>query len=104
MARRGDGAGLDPGADRATSPAMNEHNPPHFDRTKADAAPAVARYLAAAREAIDAEFGTGHAAANPALVAAFLQACALEAAVNAGRIASRETNETILKLKPRLFG
>lgn len=72
-------------------------------------------HLRAAREAIDAAFGPGHAAANPALVAAFLQGCAIEDAVHAarrlhretlefaGRI-SRETNETLLKLKPRLFG
>ncbi|PKP66910.1 MAG: hypothetical protein CVT86_02710, partial [Alphaproteobacteria bacterium HGW-Alphaproteobacteria-8] len=67
------------------------------------------------RAAIDDAFGAGHAAANPALVAAFLQCCAIEGAAHtarrlhretlefAGRI-SRETNETILKLKPRLFG
>lgn len=61
-------------------------------------------YLRAAREAIDAEFGAGHAAAHPELVSAFLQAAAIENAVHVGRIASRETNETLLKLKPRLFG
>lgn len=70
----------------------------------APAAATVTRYLAAAREAIDGVFGAGHAAANADLVAAFLQACAIEAAVNAGRIASRETNETLLRLKPRFFG
>ena len=75
-----------------------------LDPTKSEAPVAVAHYLGAARASIDAAFGDGHAAANPALVAAFLQACAIEAAVNAGRIASRETNETILRLKPRLFG
>lgn len=77
---------------------------PKLDHTKGHAPVAVAEYLRAAREAIDDVFGAGHAAANPELVAAFLQACAIEAAVNAGRIASRETNETLLKLKPRLFG
>jgi hypothetical protein len=65
---------------------------------------AVAGYLAAARETIDAAFGEGHAAANPELVAAYLQACAIETAVAAARVASRETNETLLKLKPRIFG
>ena len=55
-------------------------------------------------EAIDRRFGQGHAAAHPDLIAAYLQASAIESAVNAGRIASRETNETLLKLKPRLFG
>ncbi len=83
---------------------MTRHVPHPLDQTKAQAPVAVAQYLAAAREAIDAAFGDGHAARHPELVAAFLQACAIEAAVNAGRIASRETNETLLKLKPRLFG
>lgn len=75
-----------------------------MDHTKREAPQAVARYLAEARAAVDAEFGEGHAARHPELVAAFLQACAIEAAVNAARIASRETNETLLKLKPRIFG
>jgi len=83
---------------------MNQHSRPAIDATKSQAPEAVAAYLEAARAAIDDAFGAGHAAANPELVAAFLQACAIEAAVNAGRIASRETNETLLKLKPRLFG
>lgn len=83
---------------------MTKHDRPMPDATRADAPGAVAHYVAAARDAIDAAFGDGHAAANPELVAAFVQACAIEAAVNAGRIASRETNETLLKLKPRLFG
>ncbi len=83
---------------------MNRFATTPIDPTKTQAPVAVAAYLAAAREAIDATFGDGFAARNPDLVAAFLQACAIEAAVNAGRIASRETNETLLKLKPRLFG
>ncbi len=83
---------------------MNRHAPAPLDPTKLQAPAAVASYLAAAREAIDAAFGEGHAARHPDLVGAFLQACAIEAAVNAGRVASRETNETLLKLKPRLFG
>lgn len=74
------------------------------DPTKSEAPSVAAFYLAEARRSIDAVFGEGHAAANQALVASFVQACAIEAAVNAGRIASRETNETILRLKPRLFG
>jgi uncharacterized protein involved in propanediol utilization len=75
----------------------------------------VARYLLEARHAIDAVFGEGHAARHPELVAAFLQAAAIESAAAAGRAAtddvlhtvsrlSKETNETILRLKPRLFG
>ena len=87
---------------------------PHGDhRDTAMAATAAA--LRAARTAIDAEFGEGYAAAHPELVAAMLQATAIESAVEAGRAAtdqvlervtrlSRDTNETILKLKPRLFG
>ncbi len=83
---------------------MNEHSRPPLDATKTQAPTAVMSYLEAAKAAIDDAFGAGHAAAHPELVAAFVQACAIEAAVNAGRIASRETNETLLKLKPRLFG
>lgn len=74
------------------------------DATKADAPVTTAYYLSEAKRAIDAVFGEGHAAANEALVASFVQACALEAAISAGRIVSRDTNETILRLKPRLFG
>lgn len=77
---------------------------PIAEASRPQAPGAVAQYLLAARDAIDACFGEGHAARHPDLVAAFLQACAIETAVNAGRIASRETNETLLKLKPRLFG
>lgn len=78
-------------------------------------AAATADNLRVARRAIDAEFGAGFAAANPSLVAAFVQACAIEGLTVAGREAtrdalstatrlSRDTNETLLKLKPRLFG
>jgi len=87
--------------------------PPADHRDAAMAASAAA--LRAARSAVDAEFGDGYAAAHPQLVAAMLQATAIESAVEAGRAAtdqvldrvtrlSRDTNETILKLKPRLFG
>ena len=75
----------------------------------------VSSYLQDAVAAIDAAFGEGHAKAHPELVAHFLQACAIESAVASGHVAtdraigaareiSRDTNETILKLKPRLFG
>lgn len=74
------------------------------DPTKLQAIDASTAYLDAAKRAIDATFGEGHAQQNPELVAAFLQSTAIESAVNAGRIASRETCETLLKLKPRLFG
>jgi len=85
------------------------------ERDAGHAQAAMQSHLRAARDAIDDAFGPGHAAANPALVAAFLQGCAIEDAAHmarrlhretlefAGRI-SRETNETILTLKPRLFG
>ncbi|MGB0498897.1 MAG: hypothetical protein ACPGID_11205 [Rubricella sp.] len=68
------------------------------------AAARAALYLGAARRAVDQAFGEGYAAQNPELVAALIQASAIEHAVAAGKVASRETNETLLKLKPRLFG
>jgi len=74
------------------------------DLAKDRAAANAASHMRAAVAEIDAVFGEGYAARNPALVAAFLQTAAIEHAVQAGRAASRETNETLLKLKPRLFG
>lgn len=76
---------------------------------------APARYLSQAVAAIDAQFGDGYARDNPALVASLVQTAAIDAAVATGRGAheealtlaeriSRETCETILKLKPRIFG
>ncbi|MEM7188011.1 MAG: hypothetical protein AAF439_00235 [Pseudomonadota bacterium] len=64
---------------------------------------------------IDAAFGDGYARAHPELVASYLQAESIQAAIAAGKAAhaeamalasriSRETNETLLQLKPRLFG
>ena len=86
-------------------------------RTAGKPSPAatVGAHLVEAREAIDAAFGDGHAARHPELVAAFLQAAAIESLAAAGcdtagqalHVATRiahETNETILKLKPRIFG
>ncbi|QPH53856.1 hypothetical protein [Pontivivens ytuae] len=70
----------------------------------AEAAARAARQLAEARAAVDAEFGQGHAAAAPELVAAMVQAAAIHTAVLAGKAASEETNRTLLQLKPRLFG
>ena len=70
----------------------------------AEAAARAARQLAAARSAIDAEFGAGHASAHPELVAAVVQAAAIHSAVITGRIASEEMARTMLQLKPRLFG
>jgi hypothetical protein len=86
-----------------------------FSFPDAPAPERVTGYLVAARRAIDAVFGEGHAARHPELVAAFLQASALEHAVASGEAASRDalhllarlsrdTNETLLKLKPRIFG
>ncbi|MEL6127210.1 MAG: hypothetical protein AAFR57_12575 [Pseudomonadota bacterium] len=79
-------------------------SPTMLDTTKATAPSAAAHYLREAIAAIDEEFGDGYAAAHPELIGMLVQASAIESAVNAGRIASRETCETLLKLKPRLFG
>lgn len=98
------------------APAPRPAAPPvPEDAPRARAPEAAAHWLRGAVAAIDAEFGPGYAAANPALVAAMVQACALDAAVRAGqeahaetletvRALSRETNHTLLKLKPKLFG
>ncbi|MEO0680001.1 MAG: hypothetical protein AAF192_06265 [Pseudomonadota bacterium] len=79
-------------------------------------APAAAgHWMRESAAALDAAFGQGYAAANPAVLAAMIQACAIEAAVDEGRSTrdrildtvgklSRETNATLLKLKPKLFG
>ena len=82
---------------------------------QADAAAAAGRYLRAAVERIDLVFGEGYARERPELVASMVQSMTIEAAVATGREAheqvlatvqrvSRETNETILKMKPRFFG
>ncbi|MEL7214706.1 MAG: hypothetical protein AAGJ96_02055 [Pseudomonadota bacterium] len=75
-----------------------------IQETLSQAQDASADHLRRAITEIDAAFGDGHAKAHPELVAAMLQASAIEHAVAVGRIASRETNATLLKLKPRLFG
>jgi len=97
---------------------MTQH---HANLAQADvdpshpAADATATYFRAAVATIDAEFGEGYARENPQLVASLVQATAIEAAVGSGRAAhvetltlverlSREMNETLLSLKPRLFG
>jgi phage gp36-like protein len=72
--------------------------------TRSTASARAARHLEDAIAAIDAAMGQGYAAKHPELIAALVQASAIEHAVETGRIASRETNETLLKLKPRLFG
>jgi hypothetical protein len=88
---------------------------PHTARDDEAPADRVAGHLWAARREIDAVFEDGHSARNPELVAAFLNAAAIGSAVSAGRETSRnarqlaarvsrETNETLLKLKPRIFG
>ncbi|MGF1551119.1 MAG: hypothetical protein ACFBWO_01295 [Paracoccaceae bacterium] len=90
-----------------------EPHPP-ADPGKSEAPDAAAYYLARAIEAVDAAFGRGYARENLGLVAAMVQASAIESAVNAGietrdRInetverSVRETNATLLKLKPKLF-
>ena len=85
------------------------------DARRTDAAAAAGNYLRAAVERIDALFGEGYAREHPELAASMVQSMTIEAAVATGREAheqvlavmqrvSRETNETILKMKPRLFG
>lgn len=80
-----------------------------------DAATGQARHLADAIRAIDAALGAGYARDNPALVASLVQSATIEAAVATGygahqealaaaREISTEMGETILKLKPRIFG
>jgi hypothetical protein len=74
-----------------------------------------ARHLADAVQAIDAQFGEGYARDHPDLVASLVQSATIEAAVATGYGAhqealaaahriSAEMGETILKLKPRIFG
>lgn len=87
----------------------------HLDPTKTRAPEATGHYMAQAVSMIDGAFGPGYAKDHPELLAAMIQASAIEAAVEAGREAhgqameladrlGRETCETILKLKPRIFG
>lgn len=85
------------------SAAMSRPAAQPLDQTKAEASALVADCLAVAREAIAGTFGEDCAARHSGHLAAFVQACAIEAAVNAGRVLGRETNETPVKLKPRLF-
>ena len=68
------------------------------------AAKRAADHLKAAVAAVEEALGPGAAARHPEIVAAVVQASALEHAVAAGAKASRETNRTLLQLKPRLFG
>lgn len=79
------------------------------------AAHTAAAHLRDAVATIDAEFGPGFARAHPDLVASLVQAIVLENLHATGRDVhgeamalvsrlSRETNETLLKLKPRIFG
>lgn len=84
------------------------------DSAEAQARTAAAGHLAAAVAAVENELGPGQAAANPALVASLVQAAAIHTAIGVAREihtqtletvarVSRDTNETILRLKPRLF-
>jgi len=74
-----------------------------------------ARHLRNAISAIDEAFGPGYAREHPELVASLVQSATIEAAVAVGygahqealaaaRGISQEMAETILKLKPRIFG
>jgi len=84
------------------------------DRSE-EAAARTAAHLGAAIRAIDGAFGEGHAAANPALVAAFVQSASLETAVLSGESvaamldarAERAVGQvcaSMESLRPRLFG
>lgn len=88
---------------------------PADEAKQVEAVTAAQRYLRAAVDCIDATFGEGYARENPELVASMIQSMTIEAAVTTGREAheqvlatvqrvSRESNDTILKMKPRLFG
>ena len=83
------------------------------------AADRTAHFLKRAIQALDAEFGEGYAAANPALVGSFLQSASIESAVLSADTALESTLGTVLPhadksiericasleyLKPRLFG
>jgi hypothetical protein len=79
------------------------------------AAARTASHLAAAIESIDGAFGDGHAAANPALVAAFLQSASIETAILSGEATVQfldtridRSTERVCKamenLRPRIFG
>ncbi len=81
----------------------------------AEAAERTGAHLTAAIRAIDAAFGEGHAAANPALVAAFLQSASLESVILSGESvatlldgrAERSVNQvcsSMESLRPRIFG
>ncbi len=81
----------------------------------AKAAERTANHLKAAIDAIDSAFEPGHAAANPALVAAFLQSASLESAILSGEAvagmldtrAERSVEQVCAameSLRPRLFG
>lgn len=83
------------------------------------AAARTEHFLKRAVAALDAEFGEGYAAANPALVGSFLQSASIESAVLSADTALESTLGTVLPhadksiervcasleyLKPRLFG
>ena len=86
-----------------------------MDDRSEEAAGRTAQHLKAAVDAIDEAFGAGHAAANPALVAAFLQSASIEAAILSGESvaamldaqAQRSVTQVcgaMESLRPRLFG
>lgn len=86
-----------------------------MDDRSEEAARRTAQHLTAAVASIDEAFGAGHAAANPALVAAFLQSASLEAVILSGEAvaamldkrAERSVGQvctSMENLRPRLFG
>ncbi|MEM7060572.1 MAG: hypothetical protein AAF557_23580 [Pseudomonadota bacterium] len=94
---------------------MSVASDPPSGRIKAAAPETTAQYMEQAVEKIDGAFGVGYAREHPELLAAMVQAAAIEAAIEAGREAhgqamvladrvDRELCETILKMKPRCLG
>lgn len=64
---------------------MSDYVEASFDTLMQQASMTAASYMSKAKSEIDEAFGDGYAAKNPALVAAFMQACASDmgAATNA---------------------
>jgi len=94
---------------------MHDEELPMTEPSTDDPAQRTARHLTVAIRAIDEAFGDGHAAANPALVAAFLQSASIEAAILSGESvaamldaqAQRSVTQVCAameSLRPRLFG
>ncbi len=98
-----------------TQPTPIRPASPQTEAHESKASQMALDHLRHATAAVDELFGEGYAREHPELLASLIQASAINAAVEAGQTAhgealaaaqriSREMGETILKLKPRLFG